>query len=213
MLALCLVRRSLTSHSCRSDVSCEFDRVDGLLHSGAATQPCSVYVGSFRQKMLTSELFIQMGLRIEIGCPISCQSGAVLVTHAPKTFGQRLRILRESRGLSVRGLAGRIGVSSVTVWKWEKGEASPRQRSLAALADALGVTSVELRSWEATRRLKKAMTTSSDVAEIGSSSRGVLSPASVQSSIEIADTITKAKQMIAGASGTSAANVTIRIAY
>lgn len=36
------------------------------------------------------------------------------------------RVLRESRGLSLADLAKAVGVSAVTVLRWERGENSPR---------------------------------------------------------------------------------------
>jgi transcriptional regulator with XRE-family HTH domain len=51
----------------------------------------------------------------------------------------RLREWRERRGLSVRGLADRAGVSFPTVWRIERGEMSPTVAMLEKLAAALGI--------------------------------------------------------------------------
>jgi transcriptional regulator with XRE-family HTH domain len=51
----------------------------------------------------------------------------------------RLREWRERRGLSVRGLADRAGVSFPTVWRIEAGKVSPKVAMLEKLAGALGI--------------------------------------------------------------------------
>jgi transcriptional regulator with XRE-family HTH domain len=51
----------------------------------------------------------------------------------------RLREWRERRGLSVRGLADRAGVSFPTVWRIEAGKLSPTVAMLDKLAEALGI--------------------------------------------------------------------------
>lgn len=51
-----------------------------------------------------------------------------------------LRQWRERRGLSVRGLAAKAGVSYVTIVRIETGRLSPTVAMLEKLARALGVT-------------------------------------------------------------------------
>ena len=63
----------------------------------------------------------------------------------PSEFAQHLRTLREAQGLSIRALAALVGVSSVTIWKWEKGDSKPRARLISPLAKALDVSPVSLR--------------------------------------------------------------------
>ena len=54
--------------------------------------------------------------------------------------GDRLRAIRQSRGLSPRGLAAKSGVSHTTIWAIERGfNLAPRTDTLCYLAFALGV--------------------------------------------------------------------------
>ncbi|MFN8529792.1 MAG: cupin domain-containing protein [Anaerolineae bacterium] len=59
--------------------------------------------------------------------------------RAQQIVGQRVRVLREQRGLSLRGLAERCGLSSNAISKIERGENSPTVASLHLLATALNV--------------------------------------------------------------------------
>jgi transcriptional regulator with XRE-family HTH domain len=54
-------------------------------------------------------------------------------------MGARLRECRQRRGLSVRALAERAGVSHVTVVRIETGRLSPTVSMLEKLARALGI--------------------------------------------------------------------------
>ena len=60
------------------------------------------------------------------------------------TLGQRIRRLRNSAGLSQVALAGAAGIGRVTVVRLEKGEQTPRFKTLSAIAKALGVGVSEL---------------------------------------------------------------------
>jgi transcriptional regulator with XRE-family HTH domain len=56
-------------------------------------------------------------------------------------IGERLRIARRKSGLSLRGLATRMGeVSHVAIWKYERDEMLPSYTALVALARALDVS-------------------------------------------------------------------------
>lgn len=55
-------------------------------------------------------------------------------------FGQRLRILRESKGLSQAQLAKELGVSRSSVSYWEKGSRAFPLRRIGHLARALQTT-------------------------------------------------------------------------
>ena len=64
-----------------------------------------------------------------------------MAEHEPREeleLGVRIRALRERRGLSLRVVAERAGVSESFVSQIERGVASPSVASLRALADALG---------------------------------------------------------------------------
>ncbi len=61
-----------------------------------------------------------------------------------QTLGERVRRLRESAGLTQEALAGAANVGRVTLVRIERGEQSPRYKTLAALAQALGKGASEL---------------------------------------------------------------------
>ena len=60
------------------------------------------------------------------------------------TLGQRIRRLRQSAGLSQDALARAAGIGRVTLVRLEKGEQSPRFKTLGAISRALGVGVSEL---------------------------------------------------------------------
>lgn len=143
------------------------------------------------------------------------------MTEPPSAFALQLRSLREAQGLSIRALADLIGVSSVTVWKWEKGGTRPRARLIPPLARALDVTPFQLSpsispSW-----------TFADARDVGVHEKGegytfASAGALGQSLVEVrpgdpsdtlANVIARAKQMIAEASGESPRNITIIVEY
>lgn len=60
---------------------------------------------------------------------------------------QRLRRVREAKGMSMNQVASLAGLDQVAISRIEKGERSPTLRTLLKIADALEVTlSDELRS-------------------------------------------------------------------
>lgn len=52
----------------------------------------------------------------------------------------RIRERRKTRGLSVAQLATILGVSRMTVYRWERGTVQPRLPTVEDIADALGTT-------------------------------------------------------------------------
>ena len=60
------------------------------------------------------------------------------------TLGQRVRRLRNSAGLSQDALARAAGVGRVTLVRLEKGEQTPRLKTLEAIARTLGVRVLDL---------------------------------------------------------------------
>jgi transcriptional regulator with XRE-family HTH domain len=58
---------------------------------------------------------------------------------------EKIRELREARGLSVDELSRRLGVDEGTVRRWESGEADVDNNVLPRLAESLGVSQDELR--------------------------------------------------------------------
>lgn len=131
-------------------------------------------------------------------------------------FAQQLRTLREAQGLSMRALAGIIGVSSVTVWKWEKGDSKPRARLIQPLAKALDVSARQLQSsaQAASKAEPPAGADSLDAVDGTFADAEAVAAAEAASTPEqLPDVIARAKQMIAEASGTGSNNITILIEY
>ena len=61
-----------------------------------------------------------------------------------QTIGDRVRRYRESAGLSQVALARAADIGRATLVRLEKGEQSPRFKTLKAVADALGIDSPDL---------------------------------------------------------------------
>lgn len=55
-------------------------------------------------------------------------------------LSRRLRALRQQRGMSLRLLGQKVGVTGPCVFKWEQDNAKPRKHNIDALAKALSVT-------------------------------------------------------------------------
>ena len=60
------------------------------------------------------------------------------------TLGEKLQLLRRSRGLSQEQLAAELDVSRQAISKWETGAADPSTANLLALARLYGVPAEEL---------------------------------------------------------------------
>ena len=117
-------------------------------------------------------------------------------------MGQRLQSLRKAGGLTTRALAERIGVSVVTVWKWEHNSSKPRPRARRALTSVFGT---DIFDQTVTRPTPdRAATTEQTIRPARS-----LAPRDEA----LASVIDQAKRLIAHASGTSVRNVTVRIVY
>jgi HTH-type transcriptional regulator, competence development regulator len=61
-----------------------------------------------------------------------------------KTFGQRLRKLRESNGLLLRQVAANLGMDTALISKFERDERIPGKRHVLAFADYYHVQASEL---------------------------------------------------------------------
>lgn len=141
------------------------------------------------------------GLHCLLACWTSfyaVKSKEMTVTEPPAVFSQQLRTLREAQGLSIRALADRVGVSKVTIWKWERGDSEPRLHLIPPLAEALRVTPASLRPNASSPEQLPHDTTRSD------QSRQIDT---------LADVIARAKREIAEASGVGEKNITISIDY
>jgi len=87
-------------------------------------------------------------------------------------MGSRLRTIIENQGRSQIWLAGKVGVSAVTVSRWMRGEQTPSAANVQAIAEALGVPSARFTSL-----------TGDGAADRGQSRRGV--PGHVLSALEL----------------------------
>lgn len=114
----------------------------------------------------------------------------------PGQFAQQLRALRMTQGMSIPVLARRVGVSRVTIWHWERG-ALPSKRMIAPLARALEVAPADLLLAD----------------EDATAGLGDVEQASLDGAGNLAETIARAKRMIAEASGAELGNITISIEY
>ena len=64
-------------------------------------------------------------------------------------FGEKLRNLRKSRGMTLEEVGNLVGVGKSTVRKWESGEiANMRRDKIALIAKALGVSPSYLMGWD-----------------------------------------------------------------
>jgi transcriptional regulator with XRE-family HTH domain len=55
-------------------------------------------------------------------------------------LGQRLRLARSARGLSLEGLSAIVGISAHTVWRYEHGRIAASAETLLAIAITCGVS-------------------------------------------------------------------------
>lgn len=135
------------------------------------------------------------------------------MVEGQQDFSHQLRALREAQGLSVRALASLVGVSSVTIWKWEKGDSKPRPRLMTPLARALDVSPQQLQP-RLVNGENPAKQVELEAEDREASSIPPLAEGGTPASTEpLADVIARAKQMIADASGTGSKNITILIEY
>jgi transcriptional regulator with XRE-family HTH domain len=56
-------------------------------------------------------------------------------------FGERLRTIREKRGLTQRELGALCGLGDKQIWRYENGQSAPNTEALIQLARILGITS------------------------------------------------------------------------
>lgn len=64
-------------------------------------------------------------------------------------MGERIKMLREQRGMTLEELGNKVGVGKSTVRKWETGAiANMRRDKIQKLADALGVSPGYLMGWD-----------------------------------------------------------------
>ncbi len=61
-----------------------------------------------------------------------------------KRFGEKLRTLRERRGLSQRQLSDMLGIHQSHLWRMEQGKKTPNVAMVLKVADIFGVTTDQL---------------------------------------------------------------------
>lgn len=96
------------------------------------------------------------------------------VETVSEALGARIRSERQRAGLTVRGLAGRAGVSPSLISQIERGRATPSVATLWSIADSLGVSIAELFN-------------GADTPERESSSSGPVQPQETRRAITLAD--------------------------
>ena len=67
-----------------------------------------------------------------------------MISNMSDTFGERLRTFRKKTGITQEELADILGISYMTVRRWEAGKVTPRIDEIKALAKALNVTEQDL---------------------------------------------------------------------
>ncbi|HET6524191.1 helix-turn-helix domain-containing protein [Sphingopyxis sp.] len=70
------------------------------------------------------------------------------VAENDEMLADRLRRLRQERGLSRVELSNRTGFSKPSIWAWESGKTMPRRSNLIALAEVFGLSERELLAGE-----------------------------------------------------------------
>jgi transcriptional regulator with XRE-family HTH domain len=55
------------------------------------------------------------------------------------SFKENIRIIRKARGMSIRGAARRMKISTSTLQRYENGETEPKITQLNRIADALDI--------------------------------------------------------------------------
>ena len=64
-------------------------------------------------------------------------------------FGEKMKMLRLQKGLTLEEVGDRVGVGKSTVRKWESGQiANMRRDKIALVAKALGTTPAYLMGWD-----------------------------------------------------------------
>lgn len=66
------------------------------------------------------------------------------VMAVSEKFGRNLRKIRDERGLTQESLARELGVSWITVSRYERGKSRPTVNRLHLIADVLDTTTAEL---------------------------------------------------------------------
>jgi len=61
-----------------------------------------------------------------------------------ETWGERIKVARESAGLTQEQLGKKLGITGVTIMRYEKNQRQPRLEQLGRIALALGTTVYEM---------------------------------------------------------------------
>ena len=88
-------------------------------------------------------------LRCHTGAPLlyprdSALAGVLMADVRTDTIGSRIRLLRQSRKVSLRGLAGQIGTTRSYIYDIERGRRFPSDDRIADIAHALDISPDEI---------------------------------------------------------------------
>lgn len=134
----------------------------------------------------------------------SSDASTLSAADLEETFGARLRRLRKERQISLIGMARLVNVSKPTVWKWEKDDVRPRQKSIKALAAVLDVSERELLLGRKTADRQSAESSPENSPEDSrTAARDAKAP--------LSELVRSCKARIAEAAGTNADKVSITI--
>jgi len=57
-----------------------------------------------------------------------------------KSFAERLKDLRQEKGLTIQGLARKVNIGSSSISRWENEQAEPKITQIVILSEFFGVT-------------------------------------------------------------------------
>lgn len=72
-----------------------------------------------------------------------------------ETIGERIKRIRESKGMSQKDLASKCGIIYQTIGKYERGILNPKLATIMEIANALDVEIDDILGLKATRKLKR----------------------------------------------------------
>jgi transcriptional regulator with XRE-family HTH domain len=134
--------------------------------------------------------------------------GAASTKQPHPQMGERLRAARQARGLTLRELAQRLGVSPSMISQIETGRASPSVSTLYSLADELNVSLDELLFND--RRSQAGPTTDKSSASGGAAAQ-ILQPRETRKRIRLASGVTWERLTPASESDTEFLYVTYEV--
>ena len=113
-------------------------------YPSSALEAYEVYASGFLVKPV-GEKQLEQALS-NLRHPVLDLGGSFLPEHyaGANVIGTRLKRIRKDRGLSVKEVASRLGVTGQTIYRWESGERIPDVATFLQIGQAFGVTLDEL---------------------------------------------------------------------